>query len=109
MKPHLIFKKASLIALAITLLLVGVSIDAATVGDPAPDFRLQSLSGQETALDAFKGQVILLNFWASWCDPCKQEMPEFEKIHQKYHERGFQVVGISIDKKKENCDRLLFK
>jgi len=98
-----LFKKAIMIGWAMGIVMGVVYADAATVGDPAPDFRLPSLSGEEMALESFKGQVVLLNFWASWCDPCKQEMPEFEKIHQKYHDRGFQVVGINIDKKKENA------
>jgi peroxiredoxin len=80
---------------------------AATIGDQAPDFRLPTLSGEEVGLEAFKGEVVLLNFWASWCEPCHEELPAFESIHQKYRDRGFQVVGISIDKKKENAQKMV--
>jgi peroxiredoxin len=80
---------------------------SATIGDQAPNFRLPSLSGQEVGLETFKGEVILLNFWASWCGPCQEELPELESLHQKYKERGFQVVGINIDKKKQNAQKFV--
>ncbi|MFZ5875082.1 MAG: TlpA disulfide reductase family protein [Nitrospirota bacterium] len=76
---------------------------AATVGEEAPGFSLPTLSGETVTLDGLKGKVLLLNFWASWCTPCQEELPEFQKFHQKYHDRGFSVVGINIDKKQANA------
>lgn len=78
---------------------------AAAIGDQAPSFTLPTLSGETVSLDAFKGQVLLLNFWASWCAPCQEELPAFQAIHTKYRERGFSVVGINIDKKQANAEK----
>jgi peroxiredoxin len=80
---------------------------AATIGDQAPDFHLPSLSGQDVGLEAFKGDVVLLNFWASWCEPCQEELPAFQAFHQGYYDRGFQVVGINVDKKRQNAQKFV--
>jgi thiol-disulfide isomerase/thioredoxin len=61
------------------------------------DFVLKDLSGRDVKLSSFKGNVILLDFWATWCGPCKLEIPWFIEFQQKYGERGFTVVGISSD------------
>jgi len=65
----------------------------------APPFTLPSLTGQSVSLADHKGEIILINFWATWCKDCVQEMPEFEKLYQKYHEKGLSIFAISIDKK----------
>lgn len=64
----------------------------------APAFTLPSLQGQSISLDEFSGQVILLNFWATWCKDCAKEMPEFEKLYQAYEGKGLSVVAIALDK-----------
>ncbi len=76
--------------------------DARVVCDPNAksanvDFTLKDLNGGDVKLSAFKGQVILLDFWATWCGPCKLEIPWFVEFQQKYKDRGFTVVGISAD------------
>ena len=75
--------------------------DVATTDDSnapaAPLFQLEGLSGQPVALSDYKGSVVLLNFWATWCPPCKEEMPFFTQLRKKYAARGFEVVGISVD------------
>lgn len=63
----------------------------------APDFNLENLRGGDTGLVDYKGKVVLLNFWATWCMPCREEMPSMEALWQKYKEQGFVVVGISND------------
>ncbi len=63
----------------------------------APDFRLEDLSGKKVELKHFKGKVIFLNFWATWCGPCKEEMPSMEALYQKFKERGFVFLTISVD------------
>jgi peroxiredoxin len=63
----------------------------------APDFRLEELSGKKVELKHFKGQVVFLNFWATWCSPCKEEMPSMEALYQKFKERGFVFLTISVD------------
>jgi peroxiredoxin len=66
-------------------------------GDTAPDFTLQSLDGKTTRLSDFRGQAVLLNFWATWCAPCKIEMPWFVELQKQYGSQGFQIVGVAMD------------
>ncbi len=63
----------------------------------APDFALKDADGREIKLSDFKGKVVLLNFWATWCGPCKIEMPWFVDFQRKYKDRGFSVVAVSLD------------
>jgi cytochrome c biogenesis protein CcmG/thiol:disulfide interchange protein DsbE len=61
------------------------------------DFVLKDMNGKDVALSAYKGKVILLDFWATWCAPCKIEIPNFVELYTKYQSRGFVVLGISVD------------
>ena len=64
----------------------------------APDFSLKSIDGQEITLSQLKGKVILLDFWATWCGPCRESIPHLIQLYKNYREKGFEVVGMSIDK-----------
>jgi cytochrome c biogenesis protein CcmG/thiol:disulfide interchange protein DsbE len=64
---------------------------------PAPDFSLPDVEGREIKLSDLKGQVVLLNFWATWCGPCKIEMPWFVEFQRQYKDQGFSVVAVSLD------------
>jgi cytochrome c biogenesis protein CcmG/thiol:disulfide interchange protein DsbE len=73
-----------------------------TVADSAspaisPDFTVVDLSGHPLRLSAFKGKVVLLDFWATWCSPCLEEMPAFVELQGRYGDRGLQIIGISMD------------
>jgi cytochrome c biogenesis protein CcmG/thiol:disulfide interchange protein DsbE len=72
---------------------------ASAVGNrqAAPDFTLRDIQGSDLRLSAYKGSVVLLNFWATWCPPCKIEIPWFSEFHQKYRDRGLVVVGVAMD------------
>lgn len=70
---------------------------AVSVKDSAPDFTLKSLEGTNLRLEEYRGQVVLINFWASWCGPCRQEMPLLERIHQRYQDTGFAVLGVNVE------------
>ena len=75
-------------------LLVGGS---ATAGEPAPDFSLRDINGKEVSLSSHKGKVVLVNFWATWCGPCKLEMPHLDKMDREFEAKGFEVISISTD------------
>jgi thiol-disulfide isomerase/thioredoxin len=69
----------------------------AMLGKPAPDFALQSLDGKTVHLSDFRGKAVLLNFWATWCEPCKIEMPWFVELQKEYGPRGLAIVGVAMD------------
>ena len=71
----------------------------AKVGAPAADFTLEDLEGNKVSLSDYKGKKVFLNFWATWCEPCKQEMPEMEKIHETYED--VVVLAINLDTEKD--------
>ncbi len=66
-------------------------------GQSAPDFTLKSAAGQNLRLRDLRGEVVLINFWATWCGPCRQEMPELNKLHAQFHNAGFTLLGVNID------------
>jgi peroxiredoxin len=74
---------------------------------PAPDFRLPSKSGEQIALSDLKGQVVMLNFWATWCGPCRQEMPHLEALHQRYSDLGFTLLGVNVEEDSSGADKFL--
>ena len=74
-----------------------VNVQAMDMNAPAPDFTLKSLTGKNIKLSELRGNVVLLNFWASWCGPCRQEMPLLEKLHNKYKGLGFTVMGVNVE------------
>jgi thiol-disulfide isomerase/thioredoxin len=64
----------------------------------APDFTLKTLDGQEIALSQLKGKVVLLDFWATWCGPCRESTPHLIQLYKAYRESGFELIGMSVDK-----------
>lgn len=65
--------------------------------NPAPSFELADIDGELVSIDDFKGRVILLNFWATWCGPCKREIPDFIDLQNEYGDDGLTIVGIALD------------
>ena len=104
-KQLLRFKKC-LFSVLSTLLLT-VTIQAGSVAGPAHDFTLQSRSGENVRLNELAGQVVLINFWASWCGPCRKEMPKLEELHQKYKDLGVTILGVNIDENPELSKKVL--
>jgi peroxiredoxin len=85
------------VALGTMLAVTAVPAALPAAGLPAPDFTLKSASGQNLRLRELRGEVVLINFWATWCGPCRQEMPLLNKIHEQYRKAGFTLLGVNID------------
>lgn len=66
-------------------------------GQVAPDFVLKSTSGENLRLSEYRGDVVMINFWATWCGPCRQEMPLLDELYRRYHRVGFHLLGVNID------------
>jgi peroxiredoxin len=81
--------------------------NAASIQGKAPNFTLKSNSGKNVKLSELRGQVVLLNFWASWCGPCRQEMPLLEKLHKRYSALGFTVLGVNVEEDPRKAKTLL--
>lgn len=71
--------------------------DGTLEGKLAPDFSLKNLQGQEVKLSDHKGKLVFVNFWATWCEPCKEEMPSMERLYNKMKDRPFEILAISLD------------
>lgn len=67
------------------------------IGQPTPAYAATAMSGDSVSLAALRGKVVLLNVWATWCGPCRKEIPELRALHAAYRDRGFEVVGVSVD------------
>lgn len=77
--------------------------------EPSPDFTLASNKGDNLRLAEQRGDVIMLNFWASWCGPCRKEMPLLNDLHARYEAAGFQVWGVNVDAKRADAEQMLGK
>lgn len=91
------------------VMLVGWSMVARTEAtqESAPDFTLKSKSGENVRLEDLRGQVVMLNFWASWCGPCRQEMPHLEALFQQYEKFGFTLLAVNVDENSALADDFL--
>jgi len=73
-------------------------LSCAEVSKPAPSFTLRDLNGKEVKLADFKGKVVIIDFWATWCPPCVHEIPHFIELYKQYKRQGLEIVGISVDR-----------
>ncbi len=77
------------------------------VGAPAPDFTLENRAGGTVSLSDLRGEVVLLNFWATWCPPCREEMPLLDQIYSRYEALGFTLLGVNVEQDSRLADRFL--
>ena len=86
-----------LAGLAVTVLATSSLAASDLAGKPAPDFALKSSTGANLRLSEYRGDVVMINFWATWCGPCRQEMPLLDQLYSRYRRVGFSLLGVNID------------
>jgi peroxiredoxin len=84
--------------LVMTTLVASLAWAAQTLSGPAPGFSLQSSDGQQVSLASLKGKVVMVNFWATWCVPCRQEMPHLQALYDRYNSLGFELLAVNVEK-----------
>jgi cytochrome c biogenesis protein CcmG/thiol:disulfide interchange protein DsbE len=103
MKPF----RSMLAAVLAPALLLSPGAHAVGVGDVAPALSLATAKGDTVALEALRGQVVYVDFWASWCGPCKRSFPWMNELAQRYGDKGLTIVAVNVDKKRDDADRFL--
>lgn len=100
------FKVIQLLVLSIALSFSAL-VSAESVNQKAPEITLPGMDGKTVKLSDFRGQVVMVNFWASWCQPCRTEMPYIEDIYKKYKKIGFTVLGVNVDENPAHGKKML--
>lgn len=88
-------------------LLVAFAAVADTAKGPAPAFSLHSRDGDQVSLASLKGDVVMINFWATWCGPCREEMPKLEALYQRYNSLGFKLLAVNVEDNPEGARKWL--
>ena len=99
------------IILTLVLVLAGCSSGfeslVARVGEPAPDFELQGLDGESVSLSQLRGSPVMLNFWATWCPPCRDEMPYLQQIYEEWSDEGLMLLAIDIGESRAKVEQYM--
>lgn len=104
---HTLIRNNAKALLCLCFLLSAQFIQAIETDTQAPDFTLRSNQDSNLRLADMRGEVVMINFWATWCGPCRQEMPLLEKLYTKYQPAGFRVLAINIEKDSEKADQFI--
>lgn len=86
---------------------IGSALAGQQAGKSAADFSLPDAAQKTIRLGELRGKVVLVDFWASWCEPCLRELPELEKLHRQLEKRGVVVIGVNIDRERKNASELI--
>jgi len=100
-----LFGSRCILIVFLCLFLSGMAKAPPLVGGPAPQFELETIRGQTIKLSDFKGEFVVLNFWATWCVPCSQEMPEFQKVHQSLGGNHIKIISVNFSEPKKRVEK----
>jgi peroxiredoxin len=100
-------KKSGYLLISLLGLLFTLPLMAAKMEKLAPDFTLKSHSGENLKLSELRGEVVMVNFWASWCGPCRQEMPLLDQLYQRYKPMGFTLLGVNVEENTAAAKKML--
>lgn len=98
--PLTVYHRSLLLVLIVLLVVFGCerkNPPPPKIGDLAPPFTLKDLDGKKVSLDDFKEKVVLIDFWATWCPPCKESVPDLDGLYRKYKDNGIIILGLSVD------------
>lgn len=95
------------ILLALTVLALSPQAMALEIGSAVPSLSALASDGRMLSLDQFRGQVVYVDFWASWCAPCREAIPVLDSLQQRYRTRGFTVLGVNVDTDRRNAQRMM--
>src|SRR5205807_6899132 len=87
--------------------LMATNAGAVDVGERAPSFALPTAAGDSVSLEHMRGRVVYVDFWASWCGPCRRSFPWMNEMQRRYGDRGLTIVGVNVDKRRPEADRFL--
>ena len=93
-------QRLAMLGVIVAVVIGAGSVCAASLaGQPAPDLRVQALTGQDLDLAKLRGQVVVIHFWATWCPPCRAEMPMLDSVYQRYRQQGLAMIALSVDRR----------
>jgi len=104
---RLTLSSITLLILALLISPPSASARRAAVGRPAPVFEVLTLDGKTTGIEHLKGRVVLIDFWATWCEPCLEELPELNVLYKDFKAQGLEILAISVDRERENIEKFL--
>ena len=90
----MVYLRALFLALVMSFPAIGLAADPVS---SAPDFVLKSLDGENLRLSEYRGQIVVMNFWASWCGRCRDQLPSLENLHERYGDSGMQILSVNLD------------
>jgi peroxiredoxin len=93
--------------LVVSTLIASLAWAAQTLSGPAPGFALQTRDGKTMSLDELEGKVVMVNFWATWCVPCRQEMPHLQALYERYSSLGFELLAVNVEDNPEGARKWL--